>query len=81
MKILLLILLTGCSVANYQRTEGPVTVSVWGFELGTDNALSGLMYKSSTAEISIEALEAQQTKSLEAIISGAVQGAAKGLKP
>lgn len=81
MKILLLLLLSGCSVANYQRTEGPTTVSVWGLEFGTDKALAGFNYKSNTAEVAIESLEAQQTKGLEAIVAGAIKGASLAVKP
>jgi hypothetical protein len=82
-KLLLLpaLLLQGCSIANYQRVEGPVTVSVWGFEFGTDRALSGFSYKSGTAEVHIDSTTTEQTKALEAIVAGAVKGASLAIKP
>lgn len=74
-------LLSGCSVANYERIEGPTTVSVWGLEFGTDKALAGFNYKTSTAEASIESMQSEQTKALEAIVAGAVKGASLAVKP
>jgi hypothetical protein len=79
--LLLPTLLAGCSVANYQRVEGPATVSVWGFEFGTDRALSGFTYKSATAEVGLESTQSVQTKALEAIVAGAIKGASLAVKP
>jgi hypothetical protein len=82
-KIILCLTLTGCSFAHYTRTnEG--TVDVYGYSIGTSKALDGLEYRSDgkgVIKLNLSGYDSDQTKALEAIVSGAVQGAAKAVKP
>lgn len=79
-------LLTGCSIASYtrQNPDGS-TVTVRGFEIGTDKALSGFSYDGDgkgAVSVDINSLDANQTKGmaqLNQFISLIVEGTAKGL--
>lgn len=76
MKIILLLLLSGCSYVHYQRGD----VDVTGIEFGTDKALAGFTYKTDSAEVSLESMESNQTDSLSAMAEGITKGAIKGIK-
>ncbi len=75
--LLVSLLLSACSYGHYHKDN----VDIYSYEFGTDQALAGLHYKSDTAELSIDGLNREQTKGLEAVVSGAVQGTMKGIKP
>jgi len=81
--IFIVTLLSGCSLAHYHRaTDG--TVDVYGAELGVQKALAGFVYSGDAQgvmHLKIESINEDQTKALEAVVSGAVQGAVKGVKP
>lgn len=76
MRILLLLLLTGCSYVHYQRGD----VSVIGLEIGTDKALAGFSYQTESAKVSLDSMDSNQTNSLSAIAEGITKGAIKGAK-
>lgn len=76
MKILILLMMTGCSYVHYQRGD----VSVIGLEVGTDKALAGFSYETESAKVSLESMKSNQTDSLEAIAEGITKGAIKGAK-
>ncbi len=63
MKLLLCLLLTGCSYATY--TDG--TVQATGYSLWNDKALEGLQYQKDkdTTQLQVKGLESNQTKGIE----------------
>lgn len=69
-----------CSYVTYHRNINS-SVDIVGFEFGTDKALEGFSYHTQEADVKLDSLDSQQTKALEAIVSGVVQGAAKSVKP
>lgn len=84
--IITLILLTGCSIASYtrQNPDGS-TVTVRGFEIGTDKALSGFSYDGDgkgAVRVGLNSLDANQTTGLaqfNQLLSMIVEGTAKGV--
>jgi len=77
----IIILLTGCSVASYTRTEGNITVRLDITEFAMTTGLENSCFKSSTGELCIGAANSDGTKGLEAIVAGAIKGASMAVKP
>jgi hypothetical protein len=73
--LLVCFIVSGCSTIDYKRTSIDGTnVSITGWSIGTDSALSGLSYSVDNAHFSIEDASSDQTKLIESIVTGAVKG-------
>jgi hypothetical protein len=85
--LLFALFMAGCSAATYTRTNPDgSTVSVSGYELGTDKALSGFRYDGDghgAVKMSVDGLDQNQTNGLAQVnqfVQSVVEGAVRGAK-
>lgn len=84
LSIFVLILVQGCSSANYKRTDpNGVVVEASANEFATDKKIQGFEYEATTdsVKVKLKDMDSNQTNGLSAIVEAAVKGAVKGVKP